>query len=87
MSAAAHRDHGGLRRGDIVVAADGTPIRSAVRLRNKLGLTRVGERVQLAVKRKGVVHNVSVEVAPRGETTETIPINRQPHPRAGGLPE
>jgi serine protease Do len=76
-------DQGGIRRGDIVVAADGMPIRTAARLRNKLGLTPVGERVQLTVKRNGVVHQVSVAVAPAGETTAATSINRQPQPRAG----
>ena len=76
-------DHGGIRRGDIVVAADGVPIRSAARLRNKLGLTPVGERVQLTVKRNGVVHEMSVEVAPGGDTTGTTSVGRQPQPRAG----
>jgi serine protease Do len=76
-------DQGGIRRGDIVVAADGMPIRTAARLRNKLGLTPVGERVQLTVKRNGVVHQVSVAVAPAGETTAATSINREPQPRAG----
>jgi serine protease Do len=62
-------EQGGIQKGDVVVAADGAPIRSAARLRNKLGLTRVGERVQLTVKRGGVVHNVLVEVVPANETT------------------
>jgi serine protease Do len=75
-------EQGGIQRGDVVIAADGAPIRSAARLRNKLGLTRVGERVQLTVKRDGVVHNVSVEVARASETTRTTPINREP-PRGG----
>jgi hypothetical protein len=35
-------------------------------------LTPVGERVQLTVTREGVVHNLSVELAPTGETTGTI---------------
>jgi serine protease Do len=78
-------EQGGIQRGDVVVAADGAPIRSAARLRNKLGLTRVGERVQLMVKRDGVVHSVLVEVAPAGETTRTTSFNREP-PRAGRQP-
>jgi serine protease Do len=60
-------EQGGIQKGDIVVAADGTPIRNAARLRNKLGLTPVGERVHLTVKRKGLVHNLSVEVGPASE--------------------
>jgi serine protease Do len=73
---------GGLQKGDIVVAADGAPVRTAAGLRNKLGLTPVGKHVQLTVKRKDLAHNVVIEVAPAGETTGTIPVNRQPQPRA-----
>ena len=69
VSGGSPAEQGGIQKGDVVVAADGAPIRSAARLRNKLGLTRVGERVQLTVKRGGVVHNVLVEVAPANETT------------------
>jgi serine protease Do len=64
-------EQSGIQKGDIVVTAD-VPIRSAARLRNKLGLTPVGQRVQLTVTREGVVHNLSVELAPTGETTGTI---------------
>ena len=67
-------EQGGLQKGDIVVAADGTPIRNAARLRNKFGLTPVGDRVQLTVNRKGVTHNVSVEVAPESEKTKSMQV-------------
>jgi serine protease Do len=70
-------EHVGIRKGDIVLAADGARIRTAARLRNKIGLTPVGERVQLTVQRKGVAHDVSVEIAPASETTGTISVSRQ----------
>jgi serine protease Do len=57
-------EQGGLQNGDIVVSADGTPISSAARLRNKLGLTPIGEHVQLTVRRSGVTRNFIVQVAP-----------------------
>jgi hypothetical protein len=57
-------EQGGLQNGDIVVSADGTPISSAARLRNKLGLTPIGEHVQLTVRRSGVTRNFIVRVAP-----------------------
>jgi len=75
-------DRGGLQKGDVVVAADGAPIRSAARLRNKLGLTPVGERIQLTVKRQGAIHNVSLEVAPVTDTTRATSTSREP-PRSG----
>jgi serine protease Do len=60
-------EQGGIQKADIVVAANGTPVRNGARLRNKPGLTPVGERVHLTVKRKDVLHNLSVEVGPTGE--------------------
>ena len=56
-------EQGGLRNGDIVVSVDG-PDSSAARLRNKLGLTPIGEHVQLTVRRSGVTRNFIVQVAP-----------------------
>jgi serine protease Do len=54
----------GLQKGDIVKAVDGTPIRSASQLRNLIGLTPLGGRVELRFKRNGTVHSASVEVGP-----------------------
>ena len=67
----------GIQKGDIVVAADGTPVRSAAQLRNKISLTQIGERLQLTLRRKGAVSNVSVEVAPAAETTGKVYSGRQ----------
>jgi serine protease Do len=52
----------GLQKGDIVKAVDGTPIRSASQLRNLIGLTPLGGRVELRFERNGTVHSASVEV-------------------------
>ena len=54
----------GVRKGDLVIKADGIPIRSAAQLRNKVGLTPVGKSVQLTIRRNGSVQNVEVEIAP-----------------------
>jgi serine protease Do len=58
----------GLRKGDIVVAADGVTIRSAAQLRNKIGLSRIGDRVQLTFERGGGLQSVEVEIAPENAT-------------------
>jgi serine protease Do len=58
----------GLRKGDIVVKADGVPIRSAAQLRNKIGLSRIGDRVQLTFERGGVLQTAVVEIAPENTT-------------------
>ncbi|MBX6427065.1 MAG: trypsin-like peptidase domain-containing protein [Variibacter sp.] len=67
-------ERAGIQKGDIIVAADGAPIRSAAQLRNKIGLTPVGEQVQLSLARNGVVRSVVVEVAP-AEPGRTAPIH------------
>lgn len=56
-------DAAGIRKGDIIIAADGVPIRSAAQLRNKVGLARIGERVQLTFDRRGTLHTVVVEIS------------------------
>ena len=43
----------GLRERDVVVAMNGRPIRAAAELRARLGLTPVGEEVELRVQRGG----------------------------------
>lgn len=57
----------GLRKGDIVIMADGVSIRSAAQLRNKIGLSRIGDRIQLTLDRGGVLQNTIVEIAPEGK--------------------
>jgi serine protease Do len=66
----------GIRKGDIVVAADGVPIRSAAQLRNKIGLTQIGERLHLTLRRRGTATNVIVEVAPAAETPGRVYTSR-----------
>jgi serine protease Do len=65
-------EKGGLQKGDIVKAVEGTTIRSASQLRNLIGLTPLGARVELLFERAGVVHSASVEVGP----TKTAPVRR-----------
>jgi serine protease Do len=54
----------GIRKGDLVVKADGLQIRSAAQLRNKVGLTPVGKSVQLTIRRDGSLQNLEVAIAP-----------------------
>ena len=53
----------GLRPGDVVTAVDGKPIRGAADLRNRVGLLRVGTRVEITVLRNGEPKTLSGEVA------------------------
>lgn len=43
----------GLQVGDVIVAANGQPIRNAAQLRNNIGLLRIGQSVELKVLRNG----------------------------------
>jgi Do/DeqQ family serine protease len=43
----------GLRAGDVVVAVDGRPVRRAADLRNKVGMSPVGDRITMTVVRDG----------------------------------
>ncbi|MET0709255.1 MAG: trypsin-like peptidase domain-containing protein [Tardiphaga sp.] len=61
----------GLAKGDVVIAADGAPVRSAAQLRNKVGLTAIGARVELRVARGSAVRNVTVEIAPARPAAKT----------------
>jgi serine protease Do len=57
-------ERAGLRKGDIILKADGLLIRSATQLRNLVGLTPVGQQVQLLVERDRAHERVTVEIAP-----------------------
>jgi serine protease Do len=54
----------GIRKGDLVIAANGVPIRSSTQLRNKIGLTPVGDRIELQVERNGVPQTIPVRIGP-----------------------
>jgi len=58
----------GLRPNDLVLAVDGAPVRNSTELRNKIGLSPVGSRVELTIERDGRTQTVEVEVAPSGRS-------------------
>jgi S1-C subfamily serine protease len=43
----------GLAKGDVITAVDGIAVKSAAQLRNAIGLTPVGQEVELSYERKG----------------------------------
>jgi serine protease Do len=65
-------DRAGLRKGDLVISANETPIRSAAQLRNAIGLARVGERIRLAVLRDRIRLYLTIDVAP-AEAQSSLP--------------
>jgi serine protease Do len=56
-------EQAGIQKGDVVVSADGAPVRSAAQLRNKVGLTPVGTTIKLTVDRGGTLHELPVRIA------------------------
>ncbi len=57
----------GLKQGDVVTAVNGDEVNSATQLRNRIGLTRVGTRLDLAVERGGRPQSVEVKVEAAGQ--------------------
>ena len=54
----------GLRERDVVVALGGRPVRAAAEMRARLGLTPVGEEIELRVLRGNEARNVRTRIAP-----------------------
>ena len=57
----------GLKSGDVVVAVDGRPVKRASDLRNKVGLSPIGEKVELTLIRDGKKRKVTATIR---ETSE-----------------
>jgi Do/DeqQ family serine protease len=55
-------ERAGLRTNDLVVAINGAPMRSGTELRNRVGLARIGDEVELTVERGGSERNVTVRI-------------------------
>ena len=53
----------GLRKGDVVIAIDGREVLGAVDVRNKIGLLRIGDIVELTVNRGGEILILNAEVS------------------------
>ena len=66
VDAGSPAERAGLRGGDLVVAVNGVAVRSGNQLRNMIGLTRIGDEVELTVDRKGAERKVAVHVDPAG---------------------
>jgi serine protease Do/serine protease DegQ len=59
----------GLREGDVVTALNGRPIHHAAEVRARLGLTPIGEEVDMRLNRGGAARNVRVRIAPLDVTS------------------
>ena len=61
-------ERAGLRPNDLIVAINGAPMRSGSELRNRVGLSRIGDEVELTVERGGAERNATVRIE-RATTT------------------
>jgi Do/DeqQ family serine protease len=61
-------ERAGLRPNDVIVAINGAPMRSGSELHNRVGLSRIGDEVELTVDHNGVERNVTVRIE-RATTT------------------
>jgi serine protease Do/serine protease DegQ len=61
----------GLRERDVIVAMNGRPIRSAAELRTRLGLTPIGEDVELRIRRGGEARTLRAKVEAPQKLTES----------------
>ncbi len=59
----------GLRERDVIVALNGRPIRTSAELRARLGLTPVGEEIELRVQRAAETRSVRTRIAPPQEAS------------------
>ncbi len=73
-------ERAGLKAGDIVIRFNGKPVRNASVLRNRVGLLRIGERVELVVLREGQRKTLVAKVA--GE--QNLNQFKAEHPRLQG---
>lgn len=65
-------ERAGLQKGDVVVAVDGAIVRSAAQLRNRIGLTPIGHRMQVEVRRDSGSRTLTADVeAPQAATKRT----------------
>jgi serine protease Do len=75
-------DRAGLRVDDIILAIDGQPTSDMARFRNRVSLSRPGQKVDLEILRAGERRHVTVEL---GELTESV--MAEAGVRRGGQPE
>jgi serine protease Do/serine protease DegQ len=76
-------EQAGLRAGDVVVRFNGKPVRTGSELRNRLGLTPVGENVELAVQRGGAERTIRTQIAP--PQVMAVALDGQIVPQLAGL--
>jgi S1-C subfamily serine protease len=66
-----------MHQGDVIVTIDGSTVRSAGQLRNKVGLMPVGQMVKLSFEPLGATQEVTLEIAPQPEDASTKSTNER----------
>lgn len=82
-------DKAGLKKGDIVTAVNGRPVRTGYDLRNQQALTPIGQVLDLAITRDGRTRNVrvSVETPARAQGLRPERINELPGTELASIPK
>lgn len=80
VQAGSSAERAGLQERDVVLAMNGRVVRSAAELRARLGLTPVGETVELRVQRNGETRGLRARIAPPQEeaSSDGQPISQLP---------
>ena len=63
VQAGSPAEKAGMREGDVVAALNGRPIHNAAELRARLGLTAIGEDVEMRINRSGAARTLRMQIA------------------------
>ncbi len=82
-------DKAGLKKGDVVTAVNGRPVRTGYDLRNQQALTPIGQALDLAVTREGRSRNVrvNVETPARAQGLRPEKVNELPGTQLASIPK
>lgn len=82
-------DKAGLKKGDIVTAVNGRPVRTGYDLRNQQALTPIGQALDLAITRDGRTRNVrvNVETPARAQGLRPERVNELPGTELASIPK
>ncbi len=58
-------ERAGLRKGDVVLSVNGRALSNATQLRNRIGVMRIGQKIELRILRNGRELSVKAQIAPR----------------------
>jgi len=70
-------EEAGLKTGDIVIKIDGKAVRNSSDVRNRIGLRRVGEKIEFEILRDGKTHRIKVEIVSRDGFSTPTAINQK----------